>query len=78
MAPGALLLGTLLMYVLDSWEGPDPSRDLDDGVDRPAWARRIGPLRPDRPWTVWQYTGDARVEGIDGGVDLNVVRPDLA
>lgn len=66
---------TVLLYVLDEWEDRYPSLDLGDGVDRPRWHRRIGPLRPSGDWALWQYTGIARVDGIDGGVDLNVVRP---
>lgn len=65
---------TVLLYVLDDWEDLYPSRDLGDGVDRPRWHRRIGPLRPGGDWALWQYTGMARVDGVDGGVDLNVVR----
>jgi lysozyme len=64
---------TVLLYVLDDWEDLYPSRDLDD-VDRRLWHRRVGPFRPGGDWTVWQYTGIARVDGIDGGVDLNVMR----
>ncbi|HEV7720895.1 MAG TPA: GH25 family lysozyme [Iamia sp.] len=64
---------TVLLYVLDDWEDRYPSRDLGDR-DRPLWHRRIGPLRPGGDWTLWQYTGIARVDGIDGGVDLNVMR----
>jgi lysozyme len=64
----------VLLYVLDDWEDRYPSRDLGDGRDRPRWHRRIGPLRPGGDWWLWQYTGVARVDGIDGGVDLNVMR----
>jgi lysozyme len=64
----------MLLYVLDDWEDRYPSRDLGDDVDRPLWHRRIGPFRPGGEWLLWQYTGIARVDGIDGGVDLNVMR----
>jgi lysozyme len=65
---------TVLLYVLDDWEDLYPSRDLGDGVDRPRWHRRIGPLRPGGDWWLWQYTGMAQVDGIDTPVDLNVMR----
>ncbi len=66
---------TVLLYVLPEWEERYPSLDLGDGVDRPRWHRRLGPLRPGGDWRVWQYTGMAEVAGIDGPVDLNVLRP---
>jgi GH25 family lysozyme M1 (1,4-beta-N-acetylmuramidase) len=44
-------------------------------LDRDLWHRRFL-LRPDvARWTIWQLHGYARVAGIDGGVDLNVMRP---
>ncbi|HMJ78951.1 MAG TPA: GH25 family lysozyme [Iamia sp.] len=64
---------TVVLYVLDDWEDRYPSRDLGDR-DRPLWHRRIGPLRPGGDWTLWQYTGIAQVDGIHGGVDLNLMR----
>lgn len=49
---------------------------LRDELARPLWHRRI--LR--RPgfdgWWMWQFTYRAEVDGIDGGVDLNVMRGD--
>ncbi len=43
-------------------------------LQRPLWHRRIL-LRPDvGGWVVWQVMGRARVEGIDGDVDLDVMR----
>lgn len=65
---------TVVLYVLDDWEDRYPSLDLGDGVDRPRWHRRIGPLRPGGDWWLWQYTGMAEVDGIDGPVDLNLMR----
>jgi GH25 family lysozyme M1 (1,4-beta-N-acetylmuramidase) len=32
-------------------------------------------LRPHEDWIVWQLHGYAHVEGITGGVDLDVMRP---
>ena len=47
-----------------------------DELDRPFWHRRIL-LRPDVPgWWIWQFSARASVDGIDGAVDLNVMRGD--
>lgn len=66
---------TVLLYVLDGWEDRYPSDHLADR-GRPRWHRHIGPFRPGGDWWLWQYTGEASVDGITGGVDLNVMRPD--
>lgn len=41
--------------------------------DRPLWLRRTL-RRPRGGWTVWQVQGRARVDGVRGGVDLDVMR----
>ncbi len=44
------------------------------GIDRPLWHPRFL-RRPDVPgWVVWQVMGFAHVDGIDGDVDLDVMR----
>ncbi|MFK3647388.1 GH25 family lysozyme [Lysobacter enzymogenes] len=46
---------------------------------RPLWRRSILHAPDSRAaWTVWQYHNRARVEGIDGPVDLNVFEGDAA
>ena len=61
----------MLLYVGDDFERRYPVRAQ---LDRPLWHFRF--LR--RPnvdgWVVWQVTGFADIEGIDGGVDLDVMR----
>jgi lysozyme len=61
-----------VLYVGDEFERRYPVRER---LGRPLWHRRF--LR--RPnvdgWIVWQLHGYARVEGIKGGVDLDVMRP---
>lgn len=42
-------------------------------LDRPLWLRRFM-LRPDDDWAIWQLHGYARVDGISGAVDLDVMR----
>jgi len=50
---------------------------VGEAIDRPLWLRRIG-LAPDygaHPWVMWQANPKRRVDGIEGPVDWNVVRP---
>jgi lysozyme len=61
----------LVLYVLGNWEELYPIQD--DKSDRPRWARRLV-LRPDGEWYIWQFSGAAKVKGIRGPVDLNVMR----
>jgi lysozyme len=37
------------------------------------WVRSLG-ARPDRPWWIWQRTDQGSVAGVDGPVDVNVLR----
>lgn len=60
-----------LLYVGDDWDRRYPTRDR---LERDLWHFRFL-RRPDVDgWSVWQVHGFARVEGIDGGVDLDLVR----
>jgi lysozyme len=60
-----------VLYVGDDFEGRYPVRDE---LDRPLWHRRLM-LRPDvDSWWIWQVQGHASVDGIQGDVDLNVMR----
>jgi lysozyme len=62
----------VVLYVGDDWEGRYP---VLDGSRRPAWL--VGFVgRPDRDWAVWQVSWRARVDGIEGPVDLDVGRLD--
>jgi lysozyme len=62
----------IILYVGDDFERAYPVRHE---LDRPLWHRRFL-LRPDLDgWLIWQLHGYARVDGIDGGVDLDVMRP---
>jgi lysozyme len=61
-----------LLYVGDDWERRYPVRRQ---LGRPLSHRRFL-LRPDvGNWMIWQLHGYARVSGVDGQVDLNVMRP---
>lgn len=65
----------MVLYVGDDWDRVYPTRDR---LDRDLWHRRFL-RRPDvERWTIWQLHGYARVEGIEGGVDLNVMRVPMA
>lgn len=41
---------------------------------RPRWVRSLAWPPADDGWTYWQYHDRGRVNGIEGGVDLNVLR----
>lgn len=61
----------VVLYVGDDFEGVYPVRHE---LHRPLWHRRFL-LRPDlEGWSIWQLHGYARVDGIAGGVDLDVMR----
>lgn len=61
----------VVLYVGDEFERKYPVRER---YGRPLWHRRFL-LRPDvKGWTIWQLHGFARVEGVSGTVDLNVMR----
>jgi lysozyme len=61
----------VVLYVGPEFEDVYP---ITEDLDRLLWHRRFV-LRPDaEPWLVWQLQSVANVDGIDGGVDLNVMR----
>lgn len=60
----------VVLYVGDDWEERYPVRAA---LDRPLWLRRFL-LRPSEDWHIWQLHGYAHVDGIEGGVDLDVMR----
>lgn len=60
----------VVLYIGDDFEG---FYELRDDIDRPVWHRRLY-LRPDiGDWWMWQLSYRAEIDGIDGGVDLNVM-----
>ncbi|MGL5819186.1 MAG: GH25 family lysozyme [Phycicoccus sp.] len=59
----------MVLYTLDAWEQRYP---LPADLQRDRWVRRLA-LRPDGDWVWWQASNRARVDGVDGPVDLNVV-----
>jgi lysozyme len=48
--------------------------DVVDVLDRERWVRRPGDVPPPGDWLLWQRSDDARVDGVDGPVDLDVLR----
>jgi lysozyme len=63
----------VVLYVGADFDG---YYDLRDELDQPIWHRRLL-LRPDVDgWWMWQFHERAEVAGIDGGVDLDVMRGD--
>ena len=59
-----------LLYVGRDFQDRYPIRSR---YRRPLWVRRFL-LRPSEDWLVWQVDGFAHVDGIDGSVDLDVMR----
>lgn len=59
-----------VVYLGEDFEGRYSVREW---LDRPLWIRRFL-LRPNEPWVMWQMHGYAQVDGIEGGVDLDVMR----
>lgn len=60
-----------VLYVGDEWEPVYPVRTR---LDRPLWHRRFLRRPPMDDWYIWQLHGYADVDGVTGGVDLNVMR----
>jgi lysozyme len=60
-----------VLYVGDEFERRYPARER---LGRPLWHRRFLRRPNVKGWTIWQLHGYARISGIDGGVDLNVMR----
>lgn len=59
----------LVLYVLEDFNQLYPALDR---FDRARWERRIL-LRPRGDWFIWQFTFEGAVDGVDGGVDINVM-----
>lgn len=60
-----------VLYVGDDFEAHYPVRAR---LQRPLWHRRFLRRPNVEHWTIWQLHGYAKVEGISGGADLNVMR----
>lgn len=58
----------LVMYVGEDWLEVYPGVD-----DRQQWYRHLI-VKPDNDWYIWQFHNFANVDGVDGRVDLNVMR----
>ena len=60
----------VVLYTIDNLDGQYGVRAA---FGRPAWVRSLG-VRPGGRWRLWQASNRATVAGIDGRVDLNVLR----
>ena len=60
----------VVLYVMRDFAEVYP---IPGSLDRDRWERRLF-RRPDRPWTMWQVSPVARVDGVSKPVDLNVAR----
>ena len=61
----------MLVYVGDDFEARYKLRSL---LEHPLWLRRFLRMPSDDSWAVWQVHGFAHVNGIEGNVDLDVMR----
>ncbi len=62
-----------IIYSSESYIKDILSNDIRSGY--PLWVARYRKAQPDRKdWTMWQFTDKAVVYGIDGNVDLNVIK----
>jgi lysozyme len=59
-----------VLYIGDDFESRYQVRQA---IVRPLWEPRFL-LRPKSDWTIWQVDSFAHVDGIDGRVDLDVMR----
>jgi len=64
----------MILYLTREFE--DQYR-VSEAINRPLWLRRAGlePSYGNRPWVMWQANPRRRVDGIEGPVDWDVVRP---
>lgn len=63
-----------VLYVTQEF---DEAYRVSEAFDRPLWLRRLG-LKPGygaRPWAMWQASNIRRVDGVEGPVDWNVMKP---
>ena len=44
-------------------------------LDRRRWVRFPGDVAPPGDWWLWQRSDDGRVDGVEGSVDIDVMRP---
>lgn len=58
-----------LIYMMDGWEEQFPT---DHRLDHDMWRRGL-PFRPSEDWFIWQLPPYAKVNGVNGRVDLNVM-----
>lgn len=63
-----------ILYVTSEFED---AYAVSSGIHRTLWLRRLflPPNYGERPWVMWQASSVRRIEGIEGPVDWNVVRP---
>lgn len=63
-----------ILYVTSEFED---AYAVSSGIHRTLWLRRLflPPNYGERPWVMWQASSVRHIEGIEGPVDWNVVRP---
>jgi lysozyme len=64
--------GTVVLYVEDAF---DDVYKIKDNFDNVLWQRDIGETPPSgQRWFMWQFSDRATVDGVNGGVDMNLRR----
>lgn len=66
----------VVLYLTEEF---DSAHGISTRLNRPLWLRSLI-LEPDfgaRPWAIWQASNFRRLDGIDGRVDWNVMRPEV-
>lgn len=61
---------TALLYVEDEF---DEVYGVLDAFPQPTWERSLRTRPSDSRWVIWQANDTARVDGVNGGVDLNLM-----
>jgi lysozyme len=64
----------VVFYVMDDF---DRRYRVTEVFDRERWRRRLFHRPAADDWVIWQSSDRARVAGIEGGVDLNVMKQNM-
>lgn len=62
----------LVLYLMDDF---DEQYGVREAFDRRTWVRSLGERPATDEWLIWQTSDVAVVDGIEGGVDLDVMKP---
>lgn len=63
----------LVFYVLEGFD----YLESETLAGKPRWRRSLFRKPANMEWIMWQYSGEAYVDGVEGRVDLNVISNDI-